>query len=128
MKEYEQKEESESIAQEPEAMYELIMDAEELIGIADDEFDIDDYYEKHKEKIEAAYKKLQNDNTKAPEGYFTLKEFDELLKKKLIETALKIHPEAKTLPIMKHRWTVVFHIEGDYVIVDRILPSSRVVG
>ena len=44
------------------------------------------------------------------------------------ETALKIHPEAKTLPIMKHRWTVVFHIEGDYVIVDRILPSSRVVG
>ena len=44
------------------------------------------------------------------------------------ETARKIHPEAQTLPIMKHRWTVVFHIEGDYVIVDRILPSSRVVG
>lgn len=85
MKEYEQKEKSESFVQEPETMYELIMDAEELIGIADDEFDIDDYYEKHKEKIEAAYKKFQNDNTKAPEGYYTLKEFDELLKKKLIE-------------------------------------------
>lgn len=39
-------------------------------------------------------------------------------------TAREIHPEAKTIPIMKHRWTVVFHVEGDYVIVDRILPSS----
>lgn len=44
------------------------------------------------------------------------------------ETARKIHPEAKTLSIMKHRWTVVFHIEGDHVVIDRILPSSRVVG
>ena len=35
----------------------------------------------------------------------------------------EIHPEAKTIPIMKRRWTVVFHIDGDYVIVDRILPS-----
>jgi hypothetical protein len=40
------------------------------------------------------------------------------------QTAKAIHPEAKTLPIMKRRWTVVFHINGDYVIVDRILPSS----
>lgn len=39
-------------------------------------------------------------------------------------TAREIHPEAKTIPIMNHRWTVVFYIEGDYVIVDRILPSS----
>lgn len=39
-------------------------------------------------------------------------------------TAREIHPEAKTIPIMKHRWTVIFHIEGDYVIVDRIFPSS----
>lgn len=43
------------------------------------------------------------------------------------QTALKIHPEAKTLSILNHRWTVVFHIEGDYVIVDRILPSSAIV-
>lgn len=41
-----------------------------------------------------------------------------------LRTAREIHPEAKTIPIMKHRWTVVFHIEGDYIIVDRILPSS----
>lgn len=39
-------------------------------------------------------------------------------------TAREIHPEAKTIPIMKRRWTVVFHVEGDYVVVDRILPSS----
>lgn len=39
-------------------------------------------------------------------------------------TARKIHPEAKTISIMKHRWTVVFHIDGDYVVVDRILPAS----
>ena len=40
------------------------------------------------------------------------------------QTARKIHPEAKTLSIMNHHWTVVFHIEGDYVVVDRILPST----
>lgn len=40
------------------------------------------------------------------------------------QTARIIHPEAKTISIMKHRWTVVFHIDGDYVVVDRILPAS----
>ena len=40
------------------------------------------------------------------------------------QTARTIHPEAKTLSIMKHHWTVVFHIDGDYVVVDRILPSN----
>jgi hypothetical protein len=43
-------------------------------------------------------------------------------------TAQEIHPKAKTLSIMKHRWTVVFHIEGDFVVVDRILSSSNVAG
>lgn len=41
------------------------------------------------------------------------------------QTASKIHPEAKTISIMKHRWTVVFHIDGDYVVVDSILPSNK---
>lgn len=40
------------------------------------------------------------------------------------QTARTIHPEAKTLSIMKHHWTVVFHIDGDYVVVERILPAS----
>ena len=36
-----------------------------------------------------------------------------------------IHPHAKTMNIINHRWTVVFHIDGEYV-VDRIIRSSRI--
>ena len=36
-----------------------------------------------------------------------------------------MHPHAKTMNIINHRWTVVFHIEGEYVIVDHIIRSSR---
>lgn len=36
-----------------------------------------------------------------------------------------IHPHAKTMNIIHHRWTVVFHIDGEYVVVDRIIRSSR---
>ena len=36
-----------------------------------------------------------------------------------------MHPHAKTMNIISHRWTVVFHIEGEYVIVDHIIRSSR---
>lgn len=39
--------------------------------------------------------------------------------------ALLIHPHAKTMNIIHHRWTVVFHIDGEYVVVGRILRSSR---
>lgn len=39
-------------------------------------------------------------------------------------TAKRIHPQAKTMSIMNHRWTVVFHTESTYVIVDRIIPSK----
>jgi len=42
-------------------------------------------------------------------------------------TAKRIHPQAKTMSIMNHRWTVVFHIENIYVIVDRIIPSKMMV-
>ena len=37
-----------------------------------------------------------------------------------------IHPHAKTMNIINHRWTVVFHIDGEYVVVDRIIRSSRI--
>ncbi len=36
------------------------------------------------------------------------------------------HPKAKTMPVCKRKLTVIFHIEGDYVIVDKILPSAMV--
>lgn len=39
-------------------------------------------------------------------------------------TAKRIHSQAKTMSIMNHRWTVVFHTESTYVIVDRIIPSK----
>ena len=38
--------------------------------------------------------------------------------------AKAIHPKAKTLNIINHKWTVVFHIDGDYVIVDRIIAAK----
>ena len=38
--------------------------------------------------------------------------------------AKAIHPKAKTLTIINHTWTVVFHIDGDFVIVDRIIPAK----
>ena len=37
-----------------------------------------------------------------------------------------IHPDAKTLSIMNRRWTVVFHVEEKYVLVDRIIPSKMI--
>ena len=46
-------------------------------------------------------------------------------KKKLIKA---IHPEEKTLSIMNRRWTVAFHIEGKYVLVDWIIPSKMIKG
>jgi len=36
------------------------------------------------------------------------------------------HPDAKTLVIGNKKLTVIFHIDGDYVIVDKILPSVLV--
>ena len=41
--------------------------------------------------------------------------------------ARMIHPEAKTMNIINHKWTVVFHIERSNVIVDRIIPSSLII-
>ena len=42
-------------------------------------------------------------------------------------TAKRIHPKAKTLSIINHRWTAIFHIDGNFVIVDRIIPSKMMV-
>lgn len=36
------------------------------------------------------------------------------------------HPEAKTLVIGNKKLTAIFHIDGDYVIVDKVLPSALV--
>lgn len=39
-------------------------------------------------------------------------------------TAKQIHPNAKTLSIVNHRWTVIFHTNYNYAIIDRIMPSK----
>lgn len=36
------------------------------------------------------------------------------------------HPHAKTMTIGKRKLTVIFHIEEEYVIVDKILPSCMI--
>lgn len=38
----------------------------------------------------------------------------------------RYHPQAKTTTICKRKLTAIFHIEGEYVIVDKILPSSMI--
>lgn len=82
MKHYEQEEKSDIVVNE-ELMYEALVDPEEIV--MDGELDIDTYYERHKEAIEAANERIHKDTTRAPEGYYTLAEFDELFKKKLAE-------------------------------------------
>ena len=42
------------------------------------------------------------------------------------ELPKRYHNQAKTLPICRRKLTAIFHIEGDYVIVDKILPSSLI--
>ena len=41
-------------------------------------------------------------------------------------TILSIHPQARRMVSHNHKWVYVFHIEGDTVFVDRIIPSSLV--
>jgi hypothetical protein len=41
--------------------------------------------------------------------------------------AKAIHPKEKTISIINHKWTVVFHIDGDFVIIDRIFPSKSMI-
>ena len=42
------------------------------------------------------------------------------------ELPKRYHPEAKTHVIGNKKLTVIFHIDGDYVIVDKILPSMLI--
>ena len=42
------------------------------------------------------------------------------------ELPKRFHPNAKTYVIGNRKLTVVFHIDGDYVVVDKILPSALI--
>ena len=39
---------------------------------------------------------------------------------------LRYHKDAKTMTIGKRKLTVIFHVDGDFVIVDKILPSALI--
>ena len=40
------------------------------------------------------------------------------------ETIRSIHPDARRMISHNRRWIYVYHIDGDFVIVDRILPAK----
>jgi plasmid stabilization system protein ParE len=42
------------------------------------------------------------------------------------KTILDIHPKAKRMVSHNHKWAYVFHIEGDTVLVHRIIPSRLI--
>ena len=42
------------------------------------------------------------------------------------KTIRSIHPKARRMISHNHKWVYVFHIEGDTVFVDRILPSKTI--
>ena len=50
--------------------------------------------------------------------------FAGLYRRTTSNTFLQIHPEARHMVSHNKRWDYVFHIEEDYVIIDRIIPAK----
>ena len=44
------------------------------------------------------------------------------------KTAKKYHPKAKRYITKNRKWNIIFHINGDDVIVDKLIPSKMVKG
>ncbi len=42
--------------------------------------------------------------------------------------AKRCHPKAKRMITKNKKWNVIFHVEGFYVIVDKIIPTKMVNG
>lgn len=40
--------------------------------------------------------------------------------------AKKYHPEARRLVTKNRKWNIIYHIENEFVVVDKILPSSLI--
>jgi len=49
-----------------------------------------------------------------------------LLQESKYELPKLYHPQAKTLSVGKRKLTVIFHTEGEYVMIDKILPSCMI--
>ena len=50
--------------------------------------------------------------------------YAELYGKTTSMTLRQIHPEARRMVSHNRRWIYIYHIEGTFVIVDRILPAK----
>lgn len=43
------------------------------------------------------------------------------------KTILKYHPKAKRLLTKNKKWNVIFYISGDFVFIEKILPSKMII-
>lgn len=43
-----------------------------------------------------------------------------------LKVAKRHNPRAKTMTTRNRKWCIIFHIEGEYVVVDNILPTCMV--
>jgi len=53
-----------------------------------------------------------------------LSQYADLYGKSTSATLRRIHPEARRMVSHNRRWVYVYHIEENYVVVDRILPTK----
>ncbi|MBQ6771103.1 MAG: hypothetical protein IJP44_09035 [Bacteroidales bacterium] len=44
------------------------------------------------------------------------------------KAAKKFHPKAKRLITKNRKWNVIFHTDGEFVIVDKLIPSKMIKG
>lgn len=43
------------------------------------------------------------------------------------KVAKKYHPQARRLITKNRKWNIVYHIQGEFVVVDKIIPSSMMI-
>lgn len=54
----------------------------------------------------------------------SLSMFAECIGRSSSKTIKSIHPDARRMVSHNRRWIYIYHIEGDLVLVDRILPAK----
>lgn len=43
------------------------------------------------------------------------------------KVAKKYHPQARRLVTKNRKWNIVYHIQGEFVVVNKIIPSSMMI-
>ena len=57
----------------------------------------------------------------------TLRYLADVIPQSRYRTVLHYHPHAKQLRTRNKRFNIIFHIEGDTVIIDKILASKMII-